>query len=396
MKKLILVFAIGFVLLATGFGGGQSSAIAAKEIKIGIIAAISGPAAPWGIPNTRGIRLGAEEVNEKGGFKVKGKEYKWKLIEYDHKYIPAEAVKAANKAIYSDKVKYLAIMGGSPTLACIPLMKENKILSLNFAGGGKSVTNPDNPLVFRHNPSIHAMYASIYPYLMKNEGVKTAACINPDDATGISGYEASKMMADASNLKIIVKEYFERGLKDFTAMLTRVLAKKPDMIETSYTDPTSSALICKQARELGYKGVILLAWGPDPKQILKIAGPHAEKAYMVVAGPLEPKTPYQKKIYERFVAKWGAGEWDQNVWAQYGLIPCYTKAIVETQSFEPKVLAKHLETMTWEGPMGKLYFGGAKLFGIKRQEMYPVTLYQYQNDKPVYLGTPPIPPGILD
>ncbi len=130
--------------------------------------------------------------------------------------------------------------------------------------------------------------------------------------------------------------------------------------------------------------------------VLKIAGPHAEKAYMVVGGPLEPKTPYQKQIYERFVAKWGAGEWDQNVWSQYDMIPSLTKAIVGTQSFDPYILAKRLETMTWEGATGRAYFGGSKLFGIKRQAMFPVTLYQYQNDKPVYLQDLPIPPGILD
>jgi hypothetical protein len=30
--------------------------------------------------------------------------YKWEPIGYDHEYIPAEAVKVANKAIYCDKV----------------------------------------------------------------------------------------------------------------------------------------------------------------------------------------------------------------------------------------------------------------------------------------------------
>ena len=395
MRKLILVFVIGFVLPASIFEGGQSAVFAAEEIAFCNITALSGPAAPWGIPSARGLRLGAEEVNENGGFKVEGKVYKWKIIDYDHKYTPAEAVKAANRAIYSDKARYLSIMGGSPTLACLPLMKENKILSLNAAGGGKSVTNPDNPLVFRYIASVHSVYASIYPYLMKNEGVKTSACVNPDDATGQSGYAASRMMADASNVKIIVKEYFERGSKDFTAMLTRVLAKKPDMIDTCYTDSTSSALICKQARELGYEGVILLTWGPDPEQVLKIAGPHAEKAYMAL-GPLEPKTPHQKQVYERFTAKWGAGEWDRNVWFQYDLIPCLTKAIVETQSFDPHILARHLEAMTWEGVMGKAYFGGSKLFGIKRQYMVPLSLYQFQNGKPVYLQDLPIQPGILD
>ena len=104
---------------------GGSNASAEKEIGFGIVTALSGPAAPWGIGNGRGMELGADDVNEKGGFKVKGETYKWKVYMYDSKYIPAEAVKALNKAIYSDRVSFVAIQGGSPLLACIPLLKQN-------------------------------------------------------------------------------------------------------------------------------------------------------------------------------------------------------------------------------------------------------------------------------
>ena len=46
--------------------------------------------------------------------------------------------------------------------------------------------------------------------------------------------------------------------------------------------------------------------------------------------------------------------------------------------------------------MGKASFGGSKLYGIKRQYMVPLSLYQFQNGKPVYVQALPIQPGILD
>lgn len=398
MKRLIIVLVIGFMLLATGFGGGPVQALAAKAktLNFAILSYLTGPAAPWGIKNFRSITLGAWKVNEEGGFKVKGTTYKWNPITYDTKYIPAEAVKAANKAIYSDKVKYMAVGGGANAVACLPLLKENKMLSLNFAGGGKMLTNPKNPLAFRYNPAIEGMYAALVPYFMKNAGMKTMAVINPDDATGRSGLDAARLVAGMNSVKIVAEEFFERGSKEFTPLLTRVIAKKPDMIETSYTDPTSAALMCKQARELGYKGIFMLSWGPDPEQVLKIAGPHAEGAYMVLAGLLELQTPEQKAVFNKFSAKWPADEWDPMILLHLDLIPCLTKAIVETQSFDSFILAKHLENMKWDSPMGILRFGGYKIFGIKRQLLYFVPLYQYQEGKPVFMGMPPIPPGILD
>jgi branched-chain amino acid transport system substrate-binding protein len=396
MKRLIVALTMGAILLAYGVVGPKSALADEKVLKYGILSYLTGPAAPWGIPNYRSISLGAWKVNDQGGFKVGATTYKWEPVVYDTKYVPAEAVKAANKAIYSDKVSFISIGGGACAIACVPLLKEANMLSLNFAGGGKGLTNPNNSFVFRYNPSIEIMYASILPYLIKQHGIKNYATINPDDETGRSGLEASQLLAGLNNLKIITTEFFERGTKEFSPLLTRVISKNPDMIETSYTDPTSSALILKQARELGYKGVVLLAWGPDPREVLNLAGKNAEGGYMAVAGPAEPQTPAQKDVYDRFVKKFPAKDWEPNIWPHTELIPCLTKAIVETQSFDPNKLAAHLEKMTWDSPMGTLWFGGSKVFGVKRQLMIPLTVMQARGGKAALVGTMPVPTGILD
>ncbi len=384
------------LLLVCGMVGQKPALAAEKVLKFGILSYLTGPAAPWGIPNYRSISLGAYKINDQGGCKVGNTTYKWDPIVYDTKYVPAEAVKAANKAIYSDKVSFIAVGGGACAVACLSLLKENNMLSLNFAGAGKALTNPNNPQVFRYNPAIEIMYASILPYLVKQHGIKNYATINPDDETGRSGLDASKFVAAAYNLKISSIEFFERGTKEFSPLLTRVIAKNPEMIETSYTDPTSSALILKQARELGYKGPILLSWGPDPREVVKLAGKHAEGAYLSVSGPSEPRTPAQKDLYDRFVKKYPAGDWEPNIYPHSEMIPCLTKAVVETQSFDPDKLTAHLEKITWESPSGTLWFGGSKIFGIKRQLMIPSSLMQVRQGKAVFLESLPVPKAILD
>ncbi len=398
MKRKFWICGIVALSALISLAGFHSPVMAAgaEKVRLGIICALSGPAAPWGIPNSRGITLDAEAINKKGGFKIGGKTYELEVLVYDHKYVPAESAKAANKAIFADKCKFLAIQGGSPTLAVVPLMKENNILSLNFAGGAKELINKDNPLVFIYNPSIELMYASVFPALKKREKIKTLIVINPDDATGRSGMEASKDAAAREGLTILSEEFFQRGTKDLTALLTRIIAKKPDLIDTSYTDPTTSALICKQARELGFKGAILLAWGPAPAQVKKIAGPHAEKAYMVVAGPLDPKTDVQKQIHKTFVDKWGEKEWDSNIWPQYGLASSLVKGIEAAQSLDPFKISAALEKVTWDTPVGTLRYGGSKLFGAKHHLLYPITLYQFQKGEATFLGTLEIKPGVMD
>ncbi|MDY0044428.1 MAG: hypothetical protein RBS82_07135, partial [Syntrophales bacterium] len=95
MKKRYTL-AIGICLLIIGLIAAPSQGIAAKaeSVNLGIISYLTGPASPWGITDYRSIDMGADLINEQGGFTVKGKTYKWNTLSYDSKYIPAEAVKA--------------------------------------------------------------------------------------------------------------------------------------------------------------------------------------------------------------------------------------------------------------------------------------------------------------
>jgi branched-chain amino acid transport system substrate-binding protein len=397
MKKVTVVLAMAVMLLVTVFVGEKDFVFGQEKYKtFGLLQALSGPAAPWGIPITRSIEMGADKINEQGGFKVQGQTYKWKTTSYDTKYVPAEAVKALNKAVYADKVDFVSIMGGSCVLASLPILKENKILSLNNSAADKNLANPNNNLVFFYNSSILGVYAATLPWLMEREGIKTMAAINPDDATGKSGLWSSKYVAEVNKLRIVSEEFFQRGTTDFAPLLTRVIAKKPDLIDSGYADPSSAALLCKQARELGYKGTILLIWGPDPNQVLKIAGDNAEGVYMSVTGPVEPETDSQKDLYKRFLAKYPKSEWSPMYYMHHAIIPCLTKAIMETQSFDSSVLANHLHKMTWDSPQGTFRFGGSKIYGIKTQLLDMTYILQVQKGKTVFLYHAKAPEGILD
>lgn len=395
MKKLASVLSMSVMVCFISMIMGISYVYAENEIRFGILTALSGPASVWGIANGRAIEMGADEINEKGGFKVKGETYKWKVLMYDSQMYPAGGVKALNKAIYSDKVSFVAIQGGAVVMACMNLLKQNNILSLNNASAGKAITNPDNPLVFRFNPSPETAYSASLPYIQKHEGIKTVACINPDNESGRAFLASAQFIMDKINLTIVASEFHEQGIKDFTPLITRMIAKNPDMIETGTMDPTSQALVLKQARELGYKGTIFLTWGPDPKQVLKIARQLAEGAYLGTS-LAEPANEKQKAIKARFLKGYPERDWNANYYTHYALVDCLTKGIVKSQSFDPMTIAKALENLTWEDAYGPVSFGGSKLFGIKRQMLQQSNLLKVINGEVTWIISAPTPPGILD
>ncbi|MDY0045617.1 MAG: ABC transporter substrate-binding protein [Syntrophales bacterium] len=399
MRKVKTFLAVCIVLSLSLFIQGNVACAdqSTKEITFAGLSALSGGASPWGIPIQRALVIGFDKVNEEGGFNVNGQKYKWNLVTYDHKYVPAEAVKALHRAIYSDGATFALVQGGAQPLACLPSLQKNNILSLNPSSA--VVIKKEYPLSFNYNPSIVTAYASLLPFFMKSEGVKTIASINRDDDGGRAASTAMEMIAGINGIKIIASEYVESETKDFTSVLTKVVAAKPDLIETGYSSPTACVLIAKQARELGYKGVLWLTWGPDVDQVIKMAGPAAEKAYLGLGGPLEPQSPIEKDLYKRFIQRYPASEWAGNSSSFYNpawLPTVLTAAIEKCQSLDSMTVADTLEDMSWEGPQGRHAFGGMKLYGIKRQLLRPITLVQIQNKKAVWITDEPVPPGVLD
>ncbi len=132
-EKRKVSWGIGFVsavFVLNGLLGIETSAMAqaTRTIKFGANMMLSGPGAPWGLPIIRSLSLGAQKVNDSGGFTVDKTKYKWELITCDNKQIPGEAAKCANTLIYGDKVSFMCIGGGSNALAAVPILKEANML----------------------------------------------------------------------------------------------------------------------------------------------------------------------------------------------------------------------------------------------------------------------------
>ena len=78
-----------------------------------------------------------------------------------------------------------------------------------------------------------------------------------------------------------LKNASSREPRNFYSVLTRVLSKKPDMIDTTVAAGDEPALLTKQARELGFKGIMYIGTLTDPVGFVKTAGAqYAEGAYM--------------------------------------------------------------------------------------------------------------------
>jgi len=354
------------VLSASGYSSAQST----QTLIIGAIGPLTGAAAGWGSAMLGSLEIAAKEVNDAGGLKVGNVRYQVKIVAYDDKYLPNDAVTAVNRLVSQDGAKFMFGPFGTPGfLASRDIAREAGALQMIIAYTPAAV-DPKYPMVFRHLPSPTEFSPPLLAWVQKqNPTIKTAVVMGPDDAAGRDVATVNVKALKALKINVIAEEYYQRTTQDFSPILTRVLAKKPDLVDLGGGAPGEAGLILKQLRELGYKGVVVKAGGPGIEVIRKIAGDKNADGFVYYAAlnkDMRAYVDYKKKFEEKY------GPMNELAPYFYDGGRLLFHAIEKAGSIDPKQVSATLETVKLEGKIvGPMYFTGRQVYGIQRQLVGP-------------------------
>jgi len=380
MRRSLLALAV-LVTLVVVSAGAPDSANAQKPFKIAAIVPVSGPAAAFGLGCQRGLELAAEDI---GVFTVAGETYKLEVVTYDTVYAPDKTVAAINRAVYNDNVKYGVIIGAGVHPPILPIIRETGFLDFAFAAAGKQVTNPENPTVFRIMASSDQLYQTYAVAIADKLGAKRIAFLGPNDELGKNDAKAIRTEVEkmkAKGVSFVGDEYYERGARDFGPALLRLIAQKPDIIDTDGSPTGSIALIAKQARELGYNGYFVNTTAVlEAKAIADIAGKAGDNiiALRIWANP---PTKLYTELAERHQKKYGEAA-PGTLWETYGASRWLVDTITKAGTFDTKQVADALSRSSYANhPFGPASWGGEKTYGIKRQIVIPIPASILKNGK---------------
>jgi branched-chain amino acid transport system substrate-binding protein len=245
MKRLAVT--LSAVLLA-GLGCTQSKP---TTVKIGVFEPMTGANAAGGAMEVEGIRLANELYPT---VKVGGAEMKIELVLADNKSDKVEAANAAQRLVDKDKVNaVLGSWGSSLSMSAGPIVKDKKIPAVALSATNPLVTK-GNEYYFRVcfiDPFQGTVMAN---YAFKEVKAKKAVIVREvsnDYSVGLAKFfvDAFKKLTGDDGA-ILAELNYNTNDQDFTAQLTTLKALAPDVIFApgNYTE---SALIIKQARELG-------------------------------------------------------------------------------------------------------------------------------------------------
>lgn len=371
MKRLItLVFLMVFALTGGAF--------AADTIKIGVYLPLTGQMAFGGQLELEGVQMAHKEMPTVLGKKVE-------LFVVDNKSDKVEAANAVKRLIEKEKVvAIIGTYGSSLAMAGGEVAEKAKVPMV-----GTSCTNPlvtqGKKFSFRVCFIDPFQGAGAATYAYKDLKLKTAALlvdISNDYSVGLASFFTKSFTKLGG--QIVANLKYQAGDQDFTAQLTEIISKKPDVLFIpSYF--AEGAIIMKQVKELGAKFQVMGGDAMDNPQIVEIGGAAVE-GFVHTTFPYDPSmknmSPMAKKFTENWKKAFPSKEPNVNAALGYDTYLLVLDAIKRAGKAEPAAITKALvATKGFEGVTG------STTINATHDAEKPVGLVQIKDGKKTYIGS---------
>ncbi|MCW8163665.1 ethanolamine utilization protein EutJ [Verminephrobacter aporrectodeae subsp. tuberculatae] len=263
------VLPLAAALLATLATLGSGAACTQERVKIGFTGPLSGGAALYGRNVVNGLEMAIREVNA-AGLEVGGKKYRMELVALDDRYAPADAAINARRLVQQHQTPAVFVPHSGGVYALQAFNEQEKFIVMAYSSTPK-ITGTGNKLTIRIPPTFNTYIEPFTHYQMQRFGKRVG--LLPGD------HEYAKNWAQlfapawerAGGTVVSNNPMSYNRSTDFYSGVSRVLAERPDVLFVGGpSEPT--ALVVRQARELGFKGGFLLMDQVKIDEMAKITG----------------------------------------------------------------------------------------------------------------------------
>ncbi|PZX34124.1 high-affinity branched-chain amino acid transport protein, ligand-binding receptor [Cupriavidus phytorum] len=242
-----------FPLAATAVAAmlASGAALAQEVVKIGYTGPLSGGAALYGKNVLSGVQMAVDEINA-SGLEVKGKKVKLEVVALDDKYSPAEAAINGRRLVQQHKTPAVFVPHSGGIFALQAFNEQEKFLVMAYSSVPR-ITDAGNKLTIRIPPAYTGYIEPFIKAQMKRYG-KNVALAPADHDYAKAWVQAFLPAWEAAGGKVVANNPMSyTKATDFYSGVSRAISEKPDvMFVGGPSEPT--ALVVKQARELGFKG----------------------------------------------------------------------------------------------------------------------------------------------
>ena len=279
-KSIAIIMSILLVLCFVGFG---YSADVKNGIHVGNAGAFTGDAAAPCAEIYNSAQIAIDEWNARGG--IQGVEIE--QIMGDDAMDPAQGVNVAHK-FAADKLMYGVV--GPPmshiAQATLKIYGAADLATITTAASKPNLTEQGYQHFFRVNARNDAHGWNSALFIKKRLGAERVAIVN--EKVAYSENLAKETIKGLKKLGItdIKQETIVGGAKDYSAVLTKVKAFKPDVIFFIATTAPDNAIGVRQTKELGIDTIFFGSEGArDKKDYIQAAEGAADGSYVYHFAP---------------------------------------------------------------------------------------------------------------
>jgi branched-chain amino acid transport system substrate-binding protein len=348
--KFVGLFMIVAMLLSACGG----AAAPAGDLKLAVLAPLSGPVPTFGVMTRDGALMAIEEWNAKGG--VNGQ--KIVPIVEDSQCTPDPAVNATNKVIDQDKVHY--IIGEVCSKASIPMSEianAKKVVQISPTSTNPSVTvGADGKVkdyIFRAcfiDPFQGTVGAKFALGTLKAKTAFIMSDQSNDYVKGLAEFFEKAFVAGGGT--IVGKENYTGTDTDFSAILSKVADAKPDMVYLpDYYNVVN--LAAGQAKEKGITAPFMGGDGWDSADLDKAA---AAGGYFTNHYSPEDPRPEVQNFVKNFKAKYNNATPDALAALSYDATNLMLNGIKAAGADDATKVKDALAKIAFDGVSGKITF----------------------------------------
>lgn len=295
-----------------------------RIVVIGHAAPLTGTQAHLGKDNENGVRLAIDDLNA-AGFKIGDESVVFQLDSQDDQADPRMATTVAQKFVDDGVKAVIGHLNSGTTMPASRVYNSAGIVEISPSATTPRYTQQGFDNAFRVMANDIQQGRALGEFAVQELGAKKIAIIDDRTAYGQGLADEFEKAAIAAGAEIIVREYTSDKASDFTAILTKIKGKKPDLLFFGGMDG-QGAPMAKQMQSLGLSMQLLGGDGIHTAEFMKLAATAAEGVVASLPGrPLDTLAngPAFKK---RFEAKYGKIQ----LYAPY----CYDAMMILAQAMQ--------------------------------------------------------------
>ena len=336
-----------------------------------------------------------ETVNSRGGIEVQGKRYPVDLVFYDDKSEPQTSAKLMEKLITEDRVDLLLGGFGSSQIMAASAVSEKFRYPLT-SGAASTLRLFDRGFKYYFSllgkaPEEVRGCVEILPTLSPTP--RRAAILGANVPFSADAADGFKAYAQKIGLPVVHFELFPMTLGDYNSLLSKVKAKKPDVLLVGSHSLVAIRTV-KALKEIDFSPWgVFFSYGPTVPDFVDSLGKDAE--YIFAASEWTPNLPYRDDFFGSARDFYGQYVKRYNRSPDFVEAASVAGALIQQQAVRELGLTPPLKDPDREKIMKFLYskrfdnfYGPIRFAADGANEIHPPLVVQIQAGRPAHVFPP--------